>query len=214
MRADGFFFGSIQLLYRALRVIRSSWYAYVLRAPHLDIGVGCHLKGVRHIWFGAHVSIFRNMWLEAVTRHGGRDYQPRIEIGARTSFSNNVHVSCIERISFGEDVLVGSNVHISDHNHGSYAGTAPSLPDTAPALRQLGSGGPVVIGNKVWICDGVVIIGPARIGDGAVVGANAVVRGDIPAGAMVAGAPARVVKQFDAPTGQWLKPRKRDGLDA
>lgn len=205
MSADGLLFGSILLFYRVLRVARSRWYSFVLNAKNLDIGIGCHIKGVRHIHFGPNVSIFRNIWLEAVTRHGGEHYQPRIDIGARTSFSNNVHVSCIDRISLGQDVLIGSNVHISDHNHGTYAGASPSLPGIAPALRKLGTSGPVIIGDKVWICDNVVIIGPAHIGEGAVIGANAVVRGDIPAGAIAAGAPAKVVKQFDNVAGQWTR---------
>jgi acetyltransferase-like isoleucine patch superfamily enzyme len=213
IRADGLWFGSLLLFYRAARVIRSKLYGFLFNAKNLDIGIGCHIKGVRHITFGTQVSIFRNGWLEAVTRHNGQDYQPRIQIGDRTSFSNNVHVSCIDRITFGRDVLIGSNVHISDHNHGTYHGDHPSLPGIAPALRELGTSGPVIIGDNVWICDNVVIIGPTHIGDGAVIGANSVVRGNIPARTVAAGAPARVVKQFDSNIGQWVKPcRADDGI--
>ena len=51
-----------------------------------------------------------------------------------------------------------------------------------------------VLGNDVWIGDGVVVLQGLRIGTGAVVGANAVVTKDVPDYAIVAGTPARVVR--------------------
>jgi acetyltransferase-like isoleucine patch superfamily enzyme len=54
------------------------------------------------------------------------------------------------------------------------------------------------IGNDVWIGDKVIVIGGITIGDGAVVGAGAVVTHDVPPYAIVAGVPAKVIKyRFD-----------------
>ncbi|WEZ85812.1 CatB-related O-acetyltransferase (plasmid) [Rhizobium sp. 32-5/1] len=53
---------------------------------------------------------------------------------------------------------------------------------------------PTRIGNDVWIGDGAFIRGGVRIGDGAVIGAHAVVVSDVPPYAIVVGVPARVIK--------------------
>ncbi|WP_084128839.1 serine O-acetyltransferase [Demequina sp. NBRC 110055] len=57
-----------------------------------------------------------------------------------------------------------------------------------------GTGAPV-IGSRVYIGPGAVIYGPVHVGDGAVIGANAVVNKDVPPGVTVAGAPAKVISQ-------------------
>lgn len=54
-----------------------------------------------------------------------------------------------------------------------------------------------VIGDDVDIGAGARILGPIRVGRGAVIGANAVVVKDVPAGAVVAGVPARVIRMRD-----------------
>lgn len=54
--------------------------------------------------------------------------------------------------------------------------------------------GEVVIGNDVWIGAGTKVLMNCHIGDGAVIGANAVVTGDIPPNAIAVGVPARLLK--------------------
>ncbi|RKS80165.1 transferase family hexapeptide repeat protein [Motilibacter peucedani] len=61
-----------------------------------------------------------------------------------------------------------------------------------PRPDQLGA--PQVIGNDVWIGQGAVVVGPVTVGDGAIVGAGAVVSRDVPPYAVVAGNPAQVVR--------------------
>jgi lipopolysaccharide O-acetyltransferase len=94
---------------------------------------------------------------------------------------------------------------IADHNHGSYSGRNQSVPWIPPALRHLGGGGPVFIGENVWIGDNVTIIGPVKVGDGAVLGANAVVNRDVAPETIVGGIPARPLKQFASSSNMWEK---------
>jgi acetyltransferase-like isoleucine patch superfamily enzyme len=51
------------------------------------------------------------------------------------------------------------------------------------------------LGRNVWIGRGATVLAGVEIGDGAVVAANAVVTHNVPAGAVVAGVPARVIRQ-------------------
>jgi serine O-acetyltransferase len=64
-------------------------------------------------------------------------------------------------------------------------------------LRRTNQRGAPVIGNRVDIGVGAKILGPVRVGDGAVIGANAVVLADVPAGALAVGIPARIIPRTE-----------------
>jgi acetyltransferase-like isoleucine patch superfamily enzyme len=84
--------------------------------------------------------------------------------------------------------------------------------------------GDVVIGNDVWLGDGSTILSGVRIGDGAVVGARAVVVKHVPPYAIVAGNPARIVRyrfertQIEALSAlkwwDWPESKIRENMDA
>jgi acetyltransferase-like isoleucine patch superfamily enzyme len=185
--------------------VTSSAMAFQLKAPGLRLGPGCRVIGGRHISFGSNVYAERNLWLEAVTSYRSQRFHPRIAISDCVSFSDGVHISAIATIAIGSHCLFGSRIYVADHNHGSYRGEQQSSPEEPPVHRLLGGGGPVVIGENVWIGDNSVIIGPATIGRGAIVGANSVVRGVVPSNTIVAGAPAKPIKIFNSKTASWDK---------
>jgi acetyltransferase-like isoleucine patch superfamily enzyme len=56
------------------------------------------------------------------------------------------------------------------------------------------------VGNNVWIGYGACILRGVTVGDNAVIGTSAVVTRDVPANAVVAGVPARVLRMREAPT--------------
>jgi acetyltransferase-like isoleucine patch superfamily enzyme len=197
--------GLLLVARRAWNGLTSTIMAKVLHAPGIHLGPGCRILGGSHISFGTDLYAERNLWLEAVTSYGSQHFHPHIAIGDHVRFSDGVHISSIASISIGSHCLFGSRIYVSDHNHGRYNGDVQSHPEQPPADRLLGGGGPVDIGQNVWIGDNSIIIGPATIGKGAIVGANSVVRGVVPPNTIVAGAPARPIKIFNFKTGSWDK---------
>lgn len=70
--------------------------------------------------------------------------------------------------------------------------------DRARQVSVPKSGRDVVIERGVWVSTGALVLGPCRIGEHAVVAAGSVVTGDVPAFAVVGGAPAKVIRMIDA----------------
>lgn len=96
-----------------------------------------------------------------------------------------------ERIDVGDRVLLGANVLITDTDF------HPLDPAVRRETPQAGARAPVVIEDDVFIGTQAVILKGVHIGRGAVVGAGAVVTRAVPAGAIVAGNPARIVGRVD-----------------
>ena len=88
-------------------------------------------------------------------------------------------------LTIGDDVLVGPQTIIPTLNH-----------DPAPDKRGGMFAKPVVIGDKVWLGARVTICPGVTIGEGAIVGAGAVVTKDVPPRTVVAGVPARIIKEL------------------
>lgn len=185
--------------------IRSKVQSWIFHAPGLHLGPGSVVRGSKFISFGRNVYAHGHLWIEAVVEYRNQQFNPRITIADEVSFSEGVHITCIDRISIGKSVLFGSHVYVSDHNHGSYKGPSQSHPEYPPSHRLLSGGGPVEIGECVWIGDNAVIVGPVRIGCGSIVAANSVVRADVLRHTMVGGIPAKILRRFNEATEEWEK---------
>lgn len=111
-----------------------------------------------------------------------------VRIGPDTYLQPRCQLSAYLRaISIGANVQIAPACAFYPYDHG----TAPGAPMRAQPFTSRGD---IVVEDDVWLGYGVVVLVGARIGRGAVVGANSVVTGDIPAGAVAVGAPARVVR--------------------
>ncbi len=176
------------------------WRLFNLRIRHrfASFGAGTRiypspdlLVGERYVSLGKDVTIGKHVQLTAWDRFREQRFTPGIVIGDGCSIGDGAHITAINRIELGKNVLTGKYVLITDNSHGE---ADASQLDTAPNRRPLVSKGPVVIGDNVWIGEKASILPGVRIGRGAIVGAGAVVTKDVPAGHLAVGVPARIVK--------------------
>jgi acetyltransferase-like isoleucine patch superfamily enzyme len=167
------------------------------------IGKDSSLIGRSNIQIGRSVRMGNRCRIETISDHLSHKYSPRLIIGDFTAFSDDVHIGCIEEIVIGSNVLLASKIYISDHNHGVYASVGVhSNPDTAPNDRPLSSA-PVTIEDNVWIGEMVTILPGVRVGRGSIIGAGSIVTKSIDPYCIAVGNPAKVVKRYNATTGQW-----------
>jgi len=117
----------------------------------------------------------------------------KLDIGNGVAEGENVHIAVGKSIEIHNNVLIGSRILITDHNHGTYSGSNQSSSEIPPALRDL-TYKDVVIGANVWIGDGVIVLPGSKIGSGSIIGANSVVNGEIPENVIALGTPCKIVR--------------------
>ncbi len=145
-----------------------------------DVGRGFRLTMAprAHVHFGARCSIDRGLTIEA---------SGIIDIGANTIFGHHCTIAARSSVIVGQDCLIAELVSIRDHDH-------TSAHTGVPTRSQGEDVAPVRIGNNVWLGAKVTVLKGVSIGDGAIVGANAVVTSDLPPGAVAVGVPARMIR--------------------
>lgn len=131
--------------------------------------------------------------LYATDSSHNENYRPQIKIGSCCNFGDYLHLTCINKIQIGDNLLTGRWVTITDNGHGDTDLETLHIP---PLNRKLSCKGPVIIGDNVWIGDKSTILSGVTIGDGAVIAANSVVTKDIPPYSVVGGNPARILKTY------------------
>lgn len=151
------------------------------------------LCGGKYISIGNGVSIGKNVTLTAWDSYQDQRFKPEIIIGDNSSIGDDAHITAIDRIVIGNNVLFGKKVLITDNSHGSSDFKQMNL---APSKRPLYSKGPVIIEDNVWIGEKVSIMPGVHVGYGSIIAANSVVTKDVPSYCVVAGIPARIVKMM------------------
>ncbi len=174
----------LRLLARLLRRRASS------RRLHTD---GIAFIGPRvTLQTGAHGSIELGRW--SWLGHGCklRCHEGVISIGAKTVLGQDCTISAYQHVSIGAECVIADRVMLIDFDHG--------VVETERPIRLQGIyKRDVRVGNNVWLGYGACVLRGVTIGDNAIVGTNAVVTRDVPANAVVAGVPARVVRMRDEP---------------
>lgn len=113
------------------------------------------------------------------------DYGTQIRFGARVFANFGLIALDVAEITIGDDVQLGPNVQLLTPTH-------PLDPEQRRARWEAAK--PIAIESNAWLGGGAIVLPGATIGENAVVGAGAVVTRNVPAGAVVVGNPARVVK--------------------
>ena len=128
--------------------------------------------------FGARVG--RNVHIYPSTKI----YLPwNLSIGNESSIGEWALIYNLGPVTIGQQVTISHRVHIC-------AGTHDYLDPRLPLLRV-----PITIESKAWVCADVFVGPNVSIGEGAIVGAAAVVVKDVPAWSIVAGNPAKFIKE-------------------
>lgn len=167
-------FGSSHYIHKGKNV---SIYGY----KTLSIGRGCHLmdnSNIRgYVTIGDHVFIHENVLI--------RSDKFSISIGDNTTINRNTNI--LSQVRIGANVSIAPNVTIVGANH--------IFADSRKTIKSQGSSSKgIVIEDDVWIATNTSILDGVTIGKGSVVAAGAVVNKDVPPYSVVAGVPARVIK--------------------
>lgn len=126
-------------------------------------------------------------------------------IGDNFQMNDYVHITAMESVQIGKNVLFASKIYISDCSHGSYNGDKnDSSPLQIPKDRPMYSK-PVIIEDNVWLGEFVAVLPGVKIGKGTIVGANSVVSKSLPENVIAVGIPAKPIKKYNFQTQTWEK---------
>lgn len=143
--------------------------------------------GAQQIAIGDHSLILAGCYLSVETPAWDRP-GPVLSIGNRVGIRPYCMISASESISIEDDVIIGAFSSVIDSDH-TFAEGRPNVMHNSVATA------PIRIGRGTWLAERVAVLRGSVIGRCCVVGANSVVRGELPDYAIAAGAPARVVGQ-------------------
>lgn len=109
-----------------------------------------------------------------------------LSIGKQTEFANDITIICKERMVVGNDCILAAGTIIRDTDaHQIYYNGRDNAGPTKP----------IIIDEHVWICNRAIILKGVSIGKGSVIAAGAVVTKDIPPFSLVAGNPAKIIRE-------------------
>jgi acetyltransferase-like isoleucine patch superfamily enzyme len=179
-----------RLLTRAGRSWKTDGLLFLGRRLELEVGRRGQVRFGRFVWIGDGTKI--------------RCHEGVVEIGAKTVMGQECTISAYQSVRIGEQCVIADRAMFIDFDHGVVEVERP--------IRLQGIyKRDVEVGSNVWIGYGACILRGVRVGDNSIVGTNAVVTKDVPANAVVAGAPARVIRMRDAPQElRWERPVEPD----
>lgn len=113
-----------------------------------------------------------------------------IRLGRRTSLGSYSHITSLEKVELGDSVLTGGGCYFSSGTY-SFENT-----DLAVMDQTIYSKGPIIVGKNCYFGAKSTVVGGLTIGSNAIIGAGSVVLKDIPSKVVVAGVPAKIIKEL------------------
>ena|SRR2546422_2875999 len=150
------------------------------------LGAGCKVERPWCLKVGTRFHAEEGVYLKIVSGDARLEFGDSVFVGRGSEFD------VLEKVFVGDHTVIAPGCFITDHNHG--------ISSNLRIDEQPCTSSPVEIGCDVWLGANVVVVAGIRIGDGAVVAANAVVTRDVPPMAIVAGVPARLLRYRDVNT--------------
>ena len=169
---------------------------------YVHIGENVTFQNPDTLHFGKGVHIGKHSYFLPLKQFRGVRYHPSITIGDGCWIGIRDSFAAIDRIEIGKNVLFAGYVHITDHSHGY------EDPDIPISQQTLISKGPVIIEDQCWLGFGSEVLSGVHIGRHSVVAARAVVTKDVPPFCVVAGNPAKIIKQYSFETSRWERVRE------
>lgn len=166
---------------------------------HWHKGSNVLIQNPKCVYFGNNIGIGKNTCFIPCIEHLGNRYNPKIVIGDGTWIGAHNSFAAIHGINIGKNVLFAGYVHVTDHSHGYEDINKPI------SEQPLISKGSIVIEDDCWLGFNCEILSGVHIGKHSIVAVRAVVTKDVPPYSIVAGNPARIVKQYNFETHQWEK---------
>jgi acetyltransferase-like isoleucine patch superfamily enzyme len=145
---------------------------------------------VLQIGRNARIELGRWSWIGHGTKI--RCHEGVVSIGAKTVMGQECTISAFQNVTIGRECVIADRVMLIDFDHGM-------VEVERPVRLQGIYKRDVKVGNNVWIGYGACILRGVTVGDNAVIGTGAVVTKDVPANAVVAGVPARVIRMRETP---------------
>jgi acetyltransferase-like isoleucine patch superfamily enzyme len=169
---------------------RTDSFVFFGRRLELQIARRGEVRFGRFVWIGDGTKV--------------RCHEGVVEIGAKTVIGQECTISAYQQVRIGEQCVIADRAMFIDFDHGVVEVERP--------IRLQGIyKRDVEVGNNVWIGYGACILRGVRVGDNSVIGTGAVVTKDVPANAVVAGIPARIIRMREAPQElRWARPVEPD----
>jgi acetyltransferase-like isoleucine patch superfamily enzyme len=160
------------------RRLQTDGICFICPGVKLEIGPRATLRIGRWAWLGHGCKI--------------RVHEGEVSIGAKTVIGQECTISAYQHVSIGRECIIADRVMLIDFDHGV---TEVERPIRAQGIYKRD----VRVGHNVWIGYGACVLRGVSVGENSVIGTSSVVTRDVPENAVVAGAPARVLRVRETP---------------